>query len=662
MRTLLDSRAFRLTRPRLRRFAEALHRVLFGDRLGFTVFLVTVLFVGSFWRMDFAINDNETLANGVQAFSNGHLAFVDPQFGGENGVAPGTKYYDGARYAREYGLVVPASIIALVFQGLSQVFSLRVLIVGAWCLLLLLVVREVTRDARYRDELVVVGIAGVLTLFAGNVVLAAPIDPRDIPLLALQVWTMLCCGFVATVAYRLFELELPRQVAAAVGVGVVVATPVGFWASTPKRHVVVALAVLVAAYAFARRPSVAGRRGRLLRALPYACAALLAWVHPGDGGIFFVAIAIVDLVFGASYDRTQAALASGVFLIALLPFLVTNFLVSGNPVRPPQFLPQYTGQPLAGTEVGAGSGEPGGTSSGTEGGAASGSDSSPDGFSPGLVIRSMVAIASEAIGTVAGFVRRARGYAAGTLNVFVNSPQHVFQTFVRSGHIERAAARGANFSYNLAYLESMPLLGPAVLGGVHALRHSNPVQSLRNNGNVLFRDATGPNRVLAFAVVYFSLMVLFYQQRLPLHATLTVRYLVPTMPLALYLALRLPALREVVVSRFRTVGVAYALTVLVGGELLAGVFVLLSLSVGEAVQLHALLALAMAGLLAAWCTLATLDAPWGPTERRGQIGAVLLGATAGTTTVFLLLTGWMHFPYGEYAIPIVDALSELLRS
>lgn len=662
MKAFPDSTSNPLTRARLRRCTKALDRVLFGDRLGFTVFLVTVLFVGSVWRMDFAINDNETLANGVQALSNGHLALVDPQFGGENGVAPGTKYHDGARYAREYGLVVPATIIALVFQGLSQVFSLGVLIVGAWCLVLLLVVRALTRDARYRDEIRLAGTLGVLVLFAANVALATPVETGEIPLLALQVWTMLCCGLVAAVTYRLFELELPQPVAASVGVGVVVGTPVGFWASTPKRHVVVTLAVLVAAYAFARRPSVAGLRGRLLRTVPYGGAALLAWVHPGDGAILFAAVAVVDVLFGDSYDRTQAALASGVFLLALLPFIVTNYLVTGNPVRPPQFLPQYTGQPLAGTEANAAAGAVGGTSPGTEDGGSSAPGSSSGGFSPGLFFRSLVAIGLSAIDTAAGFVGRARNYAEGTLSVFINTPHLVFQTFVRSGYIERAAARGANFSYNLSYLESMPLSGTAAVGAVHALRDSTPVQSLRRNRNVLFRDATGPNRALAFAVVYFSLMVLFYQQRLPLHATLTVRYLVPTMPLALYLALRLPALRDVLVSRYRTVGLAWAMTVLVGGELLAGVSALSSLSVGESVQLHALLALAMGAAITIWCIVATLDVPWPPTETRGRTGAVILGATAGTTTVFLLLTGWMHFPYGEYAIPIFDALSDLLRS
>jgi hypothetical protein len=661
MRPFLEATSDRLNRARFRKWKASAFRVLFSDRFGFTVFVATLVFAGAFWRMGFAINDNETLANGVQALSRGQLAFVDPHFGGENGVAPGTKYHDGARYAREYGLVVPATIVAVVLQGLGQLFSISVLITGAWCLLLLFVVRELTRDVRYRGELRLAGALGVLLLFAANVLLATPIATNDIPLLALQVWTMLCCGFVGTVAYRLFETELPPRAAAAVGFGVVVATPVGFWATTPKRHVAVALAVLVVAYAFARRPSVTGTRGRLLRAFPYACVALLVWVHPGDGAILFVAVVIVDLVFGASYDRTQAALASGVFLLALLPFLITNFFVSGNPVRPPQFFPQYTGQPLSGTETGTPPEQVGGAS-GPQGGGSSRPDSSPDGFSFDLLYRSVTGIALDGIGVAAGFLRRAQSYAEGTLTVFVESPQHVFQTFVRSGYIERAAARGANFSYNLAYLESMPLFGAALVGGVHAVRRSNPIQHLQTDRQVVFRDATGSNRVLAFAVVYFSLMVLFYQNRLPLHATLTVRYLVPTMPLALYVALRLPALRDVLLSRFRTVGVVYGLTVLVGGELLAGVFVLLSLSVGEAIQLHALLALAMAGVLVAWCLVATLDAPWGPTERRGQVGAVLLGATAGTTTVFLLLTGWIHFPYGEYAIPIFDAVSQLLRS
>lgn len=638
----------------MRRSAAAFRRALFGDGLGVLVFVVTVLFVATFWRMDIAINDNETLANGVRALTNGHLRILDPHFGGENGIAPGTKYHDGARYAREYGLVVPATIISVLLHSLAHVLSLSVLLVGGWCLLGILAIDELTHGRRYEQELRLGGRLGMGLLFVGNVLLAAPIAPVTIPVISLQLWTLLCTGFVATVAYRLFELELPPRVAAAVGVGVVVATPVGFWASIPKRHVVVALAVLVAAYAFARQPSARGPRGRLLRTVPYATAGLLAWVHPGDGAIFFVAVLVVDVVFGATYDRTQVALASGVFVLALLPFFVTNLLISGNPVRPPQFLPQYDGQPLGRAvpdEVG-----------GETGGGGSGPGLLPETLAPGVLVRTVVGAAVAALGTAGGFLRRAGVYAEGTLYVFFDSPERVFQTFVRSGYVERAAARGASFSYNLAYLESMPLLGPAVLGTIHAVRHSNLLRNPRNVGSVLFRDADASTRVLALAGVYFSLMVLFYQERLPLHSTLTVRFLVPTMPLAVYAALRLPALRTVLIERFRTVGVTYAVTVLVGGELFAGVLVLLSPTVGEAVQLHALIALVMAGTLSAWCILVSLDGRWLPARNAGRVGAVLLGTTAGTTTVFLLLSGWMHFPYGDYALPIFDALSELLRS
>ncbi|WP_227134341.1 hypothetical protein [Halorubellus salinus] len=641
-------------RRRVRHSATALRRVLFGDGLGVLVFAVTVLFVASFWRMDLAINDNQTLANGVRALTNGHLRILDPHFGGNNGIAPGTKYHDGARYAREYGLVVPAAIISVLLHSLAHVLSLSVLLVGAWCLLGVVAIDELTDGRRYEDELRLGARLGMGVLFVGNVLLAAPIDPVTIPVVSLQLWTLLCTGFVATLAYRLFELELPRRVAAAVGVGVVVATPVGFWATVPKRHVVVALAVLVAAYAFARQPSVRGARGRLLRTVPYATAGLLAWVHPGDGAIFFVAVCVVDVVFGTAYDRAQVTLASGVFVLSLLPFFVTNLLVSGNPVRPPQFLPQYDGQPLGRAVPDETTGETGGGGSGT--------GTPSETFVPGVLARIVVEAAVAALTTAGGFLRRAVRYAEGTFYVFVDSPQRVFQTFVRSGYVERAAVRGASFSYNLAYLESMPLLGPAVLGTIHAVRHAEPLRRVANGGSLVFRDADASTRVLALAGVYFSLMVLFYQERLPLHSTLTVRFLVPTMPLAVYAALRLPALRNVLLERFRTVGMAYAVTVLVGGELFAGVLVLLSPTVGEAVQLHALVALAMAGTLSAWCIVVSLDGRWLSTRNAGRVGAVLLGTTAGTTTVFLLLAGWMHFPYGEYAIPIFDALSELLRS
>jgi len=654
----------------LERVQHATYRMLFGDRLGLLVFLVILAFVGTYWRMGIVINDNETLANGVHAVMNGHLTITDPIYGGPKGAAPGTKYHEGTRYAREYGLVVPSAILALVLDSLRTIFALRVLLVGGWCLVVFGAILEISRFLdRSRTARLVGGIV-VLLVLAGNIALAPPITDDQIPLLGLQLWTILVSGLIATVAYRLFALEFSRGAAAAVGASVVLATPVGFWASIPKRHVVVTFAVLVVAYAFARRPSMSGFRGRLLRALPYATAAGLLWVHPGDGGILVAAVVFVDVAFGSIYDRSQVALTGGIVALSILPFFLTNYVISGNPIRAPQYLPAYTGQPISvpeqapanGIDVGVGA-EWTGTGVGGSAGTTSKRPSSPSLLS---MLRGVIqAVSVLVLVSVDGFEHwfdRAIRVARMSLDVFVMRPESVFQTFVRSGFLERPARRGADDTINLSYLESFPVFGAALVGGVHAVVAERSMTRALQDRRIAFRDADGDTRSLAFAVTYVGLMVLFYQSRLPLHTTVTVRFLVPTMPLALLIALRLPGLRDVLEMNLRTVLLAYLSTVLVGGELLAGFFVASSLSLGEAMQLHALLALAVSIPLAIWALSSAFGFEPITRERWYQAGAILLGTAAGVTTVFVLLTGWLHFPYGEYAIPLFDALSELLRT
>jgi hypothetical protein len=633
---------------------KSVFRVAFGDRVGFFVFVLAVTFVATFWRLDIAINDTETLANGVAALSDGHLAFRDPPFGTETGQAPGTVFFEGSRYARLYGLVVPATGVSLVLYPLAAIFELRVLIVGAWSVLLLLGSRELSRFTRRKRSVRILGIVIATGSFGANVALGTPIPRELIPVLALQLWTLLACGLAATISYRLFASTFSRSTAAVIGAGMVVATPLGFWSTIPKRHVIVALAVLVVAYTFTLTPDATGDRRRLLRTVPYVVGALLVWVHAADGPILLVSIVVVDAIFGHPLDRRQVGITAGLFAVALVPWLVTNYLISGNPVQPPQFLPDYQGQPI-GSEQPEGLAEQGAATMGPDSGTRLGRDSS----GPLEAIAGRVVRASE---TVLSLLSLATKHVGASLEIFVQRPGDVYQTFVRSGFVRRAALRGSSHPVHLSYLESFPMAATAVLGISQFVRervNSNRVARLRNS---VLRDADAPTRVTGFALTYFALMLAFYQHRLPLHSMFTVRYLVPTMPLALYVSLRYPPLRNVLESERRILGLSYLLTVLAGGELITAYLMLTSHTLGERVQLHALLGLGMASMLFAWGVIATHDVRWWTREQWSRVGAVIVGVAAGLTTVFLLLTGWQHFPYGEYAIPIFDALSELLRS
>lgn len=61
---------------RVRDVAQRLSTLLFGDRVGFTIFLGSLAFFGLYWRVGISIPDNWTIANTMVAVADGHR-YVD---------------------------------------------------------------------------------------------------------------------------------------------------------------------------------------------------------------------------------------------------------------------------------------------------------------------------------------------------------------------------------------------------------------------------------------------------------------------------------------------------------------------------------------------------------------------------------------------------------
>jgi hypothetical protein len=64
-----------------------------------------------------------------------------------------------------------------------------------------------------------------------------------------------------------------------------------------------------------------------------------------------IAGAVVVLPTAPRNDPYSLAVVAGAFVFSLLPFLVTNYLVSGNPLYPPRLLSQFTGVESASTDA-----------------------------------------------------------------------------------------------------------------------------------------------------------------------------------------------------------------------------------------------------------------------------------------------------------------------
>jgi len=599
---------------------KRLYALLFGDRLGVTVFLGSLAFLALYWRVGVFITDNWTVANTMVAVADGHL-HVDRIVYGPGPNTPGMHLVDGRLYGRNYGHVVAALPFVWLLQGLAWVADLRVAVAGLWSLLLL-------------GFAVNLGSLVALGAFVANVALATPLPERWIHLLALQSSTLVATAFLGVVLYRLGTRVYDRRVGLFAGGTAVLATSLGFWASIPKRHVVTALLLALVLYSFYRSREEIATETRY-RALAYVWVGLLAWVHAPEALAAFVALVVVDVPTARTNDARTLSVVGGAFLLSLAPFFLTNQLIAGNPVEPPRLLPSYGG----GEDV-FGLGDAG-SSGAVAGGGGAGSSGGSQLLPP--------ALATLFAATVGKFTLFASLFTEGAA-VAVTQPDRLYHTFVHSGYIPRVAARDGGQAINLALVESMPLL--AALAALPALA----VRAARDRPR-LGRWLTSPAGQTDLLVgAYAMLVTLIYLPRLPLHAMVTVRYLVPLVPGLVYLLVRLSPVRRAVRTNPRPLLFAYAASVLIGGQVLLLALLLTAPSRGEAVQLHAWLGLATAVPLGAWALVATA------TDREApRVGAVLLGLAAGTTTVFLLLSGLVYFAYaGDFALPLSQRVSEAL--
>ncbi|MDS0222155.1 hypothetical protein NDI54_12425 [Haloarcula sp. S1AR25-5A] len=607
------------------------YSVLFGDRLGLIVFLATVVLFGLVWRTAFLITDSYTLANGLYSLSNGHVALTDAVY--SPGLdTPGANRYGGQRFARNYGVIVLSLPVVFALDLLTAVVELRIALVALWSLALLALV---VQCGHYTDSewVSIGGSVAVLGLFGLNVALAQPLDTGRTHLYALQLTHLLIAAFAPVVLYRLLSRMQTRRLGFLSAVVLTAGTPLAFWASVPKRHVVTGTVVVCIVYCLyrSRMPTdgpIIRAESRTFRALAYAMVGLYAWVHSPEALLLCVALALVDIPTAPDNSPRTLICIGVVFALSLLPFIITNIAISGSPIKPPRVLSR--------------GGSVGGDVAGSAGGGSSASGSGSSSLlAPLLPLFSVVERGLRPLLLLSGELVRG-------LDTIQQRPDDVYHAFVRSGNASGALDIAGEESVNLSLLESAPVL-VAMVGALPVVRR------LRWPSSMADRVLSADRVVDAFAVTAFVGVVLLYAGRLPLHAQVTARYVFPLYPLGVYLVMRLPAVRGSLTNHWRVFLWTVTGTVLIGGQL-ALIFVALTVNgIGEAFQFHALLGLAIAVPLGGWAVIGRSKGV------AGQTGAVLLGAATGVTMVFLLLTSVEYYALGDtHLLPMMRVLAELV--
>jgi hypothetical protein len=630
-------------------------RLFFGDRVGLVLFLGTLTLFLTLWRTAFLINDSYTIANGLYAVAHGDISMTVAEHGSL--WSPGTNLYDGQAFSRNYGVIVLSLPFLYGFRALAAVADLRIAIIALWSLSLFGTILLTARLLDRRRIGVFGGSVAVVALFALNAALARPLVEVSYYLLALQALHMTVAAFTSVFAYRLLARQYGRRFGVMTALLVVTATPLAFWASVPKRHVVTAAVALGVALSIAYSRADEHPWAFEARALGYVQIALLAWIHAPEALVLFVAFVLVDVPTAPRNDPRTLGLLGLTFLVSLVPLLVTNTLISGSPFTVPRMLDSVSpgvdlslggssngGSSSGGSSSGGssnGGSSSGGSSSGgsSSGGSSSGGSSDTGGLLPPFVLLTISLFQSA----IEPFVQLLDLLIDGLQSMFV-APDAVYHTLFRSGYVESLARRGKDSAgANLSLLESAPLLASA-LAALPAFRSRRPRSIYR---------ALGPPDL--FLLLFGGMFSLVYISALPVHAQVTVRYLFPLCPIGICLLVRLPTVRDALEVHWRTTLWSGAASVLVGGQLVIVALIALDTGRGEAFQFHALLALALAVVLALWSLVGSIP------ERGDRIGATLLGLTAGSTSIFLLLVTVEYFGFdGAHALPMMRALADLL--
>ena len=594
-----------------------------SDHTALALFLGSLAFYALYWRVDVFIVDTFAIANTVTALARGSLA-VDPLTYGPSGAdLPGLYVTEGRLYGRNYGHAAAAVPLLWALRALSTLVDVRILLAGLWSLVVLGASVQVGHVIGRERLATLAGSALALVLLGANLVGATGLSPESFPLVALGLTTMLAAALLAVVAYRLLRAVHGLRVGVLAGVTTAIVGPVGFWAPIPKRHAVTALLALVALYGFYRaRAATDPVHARRLRAVPYVAAALTAWVSAPEGLALLAAVVPADLLTARENRPRTLAIPAGAFCLALAPFLLTNAAISGNPLLPPRMLPDYTPTPGSGSITAS-------ESVGTAGG------SSPSG----------------GVSAVVGGTGLALDVFLAQLDRGVRAlePRRLFHVVVRSGRIPGVDyAQTGGYTLELTLLESAPIVAGLFAAPIAIRARAVPTRATLG---LLRHDPVRATDL--FAATYVAVFGLLYLPQLPLHSTITVRYLIPTVPFLIYGVCRLEPVHRVAEHEGgRLAALAIGLTV---AAVAFAALALAGVGPGTAMQAHGVAHLAVAGLFLAWLVAALR------TDLDPRVGAAVLALVLAASVAFLLLSGVEYFGHDrQFALPIARTLERLI--
>jgi len=646
---------------RWRGWKEQAYTFCFRDQYGATLFVGSLVVFMLLGRVGVFLNDSYVMVNALSAVADGKLYPTEPVVG--NLRAPGAIEVDGKLYGENYGMVFFALPIFWFIKLFDAIFSIRAVLVIVWSAFFIYISHHIGILLDHERRGLITGTFVGLFVLVANAAYWKPFYQVTSAEIALQLSTIIWASLTVLLVYRLIASLRTVKVGAIAAATTMLATPVIYWSSISKRHSMTAAFALLTVYFFYRSRSAPESENKFgerhFRAATYACVGLYAWTNSPEAFALFVAVLIVDLPTATHNDIKSATFIITFFIISLIPFFITNSIITGSPVKPLVMANTATTDPVqvAGGEAssptqpqGSSGPQPKGNS-----GVSHGSQSPIFVLVDGIVtpVLSTLSPIFTALSTITDrYVE--------SIYLVVNYGERVSKVLIRSG--DRTSFVKGNSLYdgpgmNLSVLESAPIIGGLVLGLLVPIRDAFFDKSrLRERGKSIVKLIKNQVSPVDLLVLLISLnFILIYLPDLPINHSYTVRYLHPIYPLAVYGVFRISIINKAIVRHTKTLLLTYETLVLLGLPTAYSILYVYSPATGDVYQSYAVVGLAtMVFMILMGIYIMFI-------ESKSYFFAVTIGCAIGVASVFYVLNATILVHYGISLFPFLEEVLAQLR-
>ncbi|VVB87173.1 Dolichyl-phosphate-mannose-protein mannosyltransferase [uncultured archaeon] len=313
-------------------------RFIESNRISLLVFFCSFFLFVSFGGTRLFISDEGLTINQFYNLVHGSLAITMAKIGVSKGM-----YFviNKSLYVKfSYALPILSMPAYYLLRSIDQLYGAHLFLLQLWAMSAGVIVYLIARTRSMKYALFS-GITTYIVLISVNLLFFKPISfPVWGEVLSIELTNIIISSFLVLIVFLLFRDMFSQKIALLASFFILLATPVSFYAITLKHHNLAVLFTLLSFYFFYKYYKKTDNRFIFLA---YASAGLCVWTRILDGAALLGALLITDFIISRRNIKYLVTV-SIVILISLMPFLIFNYLILGNPLSIIENVPPMTDQ------------------------------------------------------------------------------------------------------------------------------------------------------------------------------------------------------------------------------------------------------------------------------------------------------------------------------